>query len=361
VSVEVNGQNGDIRLSIENNASFNMAYIVMNALSAVIASYGLLADSSAVVIGAMIVAMLLGPLMGIALALVDGNNRLLEKALLAELGGAIIVFIISVIIGYIHQDIPLGRTILSRTAPNIIDLIIALAGGAAGAYATVSPRISASLVGVAISTALVPPLCTCGILLVRGDMHLAMGGFLLFFTNLVAIQFACSVVFALNGYHNITKLMEHSPKRLLLLHGPSLVLLIALTVYLGFNFSKTLAERRFEIDVKKVLEQQLQTKPGSFLAELRIEKEDDKTSVIAVVRTPYSIGPEQVSLIQSYIPAYKPPVELHIRSIITKEASKKGWLHLLPVESLPDSTEVSPVNPGSPHLDLGQSSNETSP
>lgn len=300
---------------------------LIRASAAVIASYGLLEDNSAVVIGAMIVSQLLGPLMGVALALVDADNRLLKNALLANIYGIIIVLSISLIIGKIHQDMPLGCTVMCRTEPNLLDLVIAIAGGAAGAYATVSPRISASIIGVAVATSLVPPLCASGLLFARGDIQFALGTFLLFFANLVAIQISSSFVFWLHGYHKITRLMRRSPRVLLLLHGPSVALLIALAVILTLNFQQSLSARRFETNVRNVLIQQLRSHRGSYLADLRIEPGKCKTTVTAVVRTPFSIGPEDVALMQSKLPARKPPVDLHLRSIITKESTPKGWLH----------------------------------
>jgi uncharacterized hydrophobic protein (TIGR00271 family) len=137
------------RQNIDTNSTLSVPYVVMNVLSTIVACYGLLADSTAVVIGAMIIAMLLGPINGVALGLVSGNNRLLLKAIGAELVGVLIVLVVALIIGKIHQDVPLGKEIFSRTTPNILDLIIALAGGAAGAYATISPQLSVGLVGVA--------------------------------------------------------------------------------------------------------------------------------------------------------------------------------------------------------------------
>ncbi|MCE5323036.1 TIGR00341 family protein [bacterium] len=323
-----------IRQSIQENATFSSSQVTMNALSAVIASYGLLLDNSAVVIGAMIVALLLGPLMGVALALVDADNKLLAKALLATTGGTAIVLIVSVIIGSIHQDIPLGCAAMCRTEPNIMDLLIALAGGAAGAYATLSPRISASLVGVAVSTSLVPPLSASGILLARGDIQHAQGAFLLFFANMVAVQVSSSVVLWLHGYHKITGPMRNSPRVFLFLNGPSLILLIALIIILVVNFQKSLTSRRFEIDVRNTLVKQLQSHRGSYLAELRIDQEKCRTVVTAVVRTPFSIEPSQIANMQSKLPPASPPVELHIRSIITKEATSSGWLHesRMPIE-----------------------------
>lgn len=146
-----------VRRSIEIGAKLSQPYLVMNALATAVASYGLLADSTAVVIGAMIIAMLLGPIMGIALAMVDGDIRLLRESLIAETAGALLVIFIGWLIGSVHSDIAVAGEILSRTKPNLLDLAVAVFGGAAGAYATASPRVSVGLVGVAISTALVPP------------------------------------------------------------------------------------------------------------------------------------------------------------------------------------------------------------
>lgn len=89
--------------------------------------------------------------------------------MLAEFVGVAVVMPIAYCIGKLNQDLPLTSEILSRTDPGIFDLIIALAGGAAGAYAAVSPRLSTGVVGVAISTALVPPLAACGICLARNE------------------------------------------------------------------------------------------------------------------------------------------------------------------------------------------------
>jgi uncharacterized hydrophobic protein (TIGR00271 family) len=125
-----------VRKSIHDSAVFTSAFVTMNALATVIACCGLLEDSPAVVIGAMVIATLLGPISGIALALVDGDYRLLRKALLAEASGAVLVIGVALLIGALHRDGPLTREILSRTRPSLLDLIIALAGGAAGASAS---------------------------------------------------------------------------------------------------------------------------------------------------------------------------------------------------------------------------------
>src|SRR5690606_25504842 len=129
---EVTSQNpvserlSELRARIADNAYLTREYVMMNLLATIVASYGLIQNSTAVVIGAMIIAMLLGPINGLALAFNDGNFKLLRRAGSAEAVGVVIVLVTSMVIGKIHQDIPATNEILSRTAPNILDLIIAL-------------------------------------------------------------------------------------------------------------------------------------------------------------------------------------------------------------------------------------------
>ena len=100
----------------------------MDVLATIVASYGLLADSAAVVIRAMVFAMLLGPISGMGLALVDGDARLLRKASTAIVGGVIVVFVTALVIGFFNKKIPISREMMERTAPNLFDLMIALGG-----------------------------------------------------------------------------------------------------------------------------------------------------------------------------------------------------------------------------------------
>ncbi len=162
-------------------------YWLMNALATVIACYGLLANSPAVVIGAMVVAMLLGPISGVALGVNESDRPLLKVALRTLSGGMAWILSIAIMIGLVHRDVPLTAEIVSRTDARLFDLIIALAGGAAGAIAVLSPRVGTAIVGVAVATALVPPLAAAGMLVARGDFELAGGALLLAFTNVVAI------------------------------------------------------------------------------------------------------------------------------------------------------------------------------
>ena len=299
----------------------------MNVLATIIACFGLIENSAAVVIGAMLVAMLLGPISGIALALVNGDGKLLLKSLAAEVGGALLVLIVSFTIGKVTHNFPYGSQILSRTTPNILDLLIALAGGTAGAYATVTPKLRAGLVGVAVATALVPPLAVCGLCLSRGDMELAWGSFLLFFANLVAIQFAFSVVLGLLGFYKSQGDEKLSKRRALARQAVSVTLLVVLAVVLGNSFRQSVGRQQGESEVRKALTAGLKVYPGAELADLQFDQNPKSDTVTATVRASGAMSPAKVAALQALLPKMQGhSVKLRIRSIITKTATATGYV-----------------------------------
>ena len=222
------------RAEIADNTRFDKAFIIMNALSAIIASYALLADSVSGVIGAMLVAMLLSPIAGVSLSLVDGDHGLFRRSLLSLGGGVGIVVVCALIIGLLHADIPASREMLARTHPNYLDLMIALAGGAVGAYAVITPRVVNAIVGVAIATALVPPLCTGTLFAARGEWDNAYGAYLLAFANIIAIQFTFSIVLWIAGFHKALDRLYRNEK-VVWLNVVSFALVILLFVALWAN------------------------------------------------------------------------------------------------------------------------------
>ena len=306
-----------VRERIRKDAAFSSAYLLMNALAATIASYGLFANSPAVVIGAMIVAMLLGPIVGISLALVDSDMRILLKSLFTLLAGIVGVIVTAFIIGAVHKDIPITNEILVRTTPNLLDLMIALAGGAAGAYATVSFRLSVALVGVAIATALVPPLASASILLARGEGSLALGALELAFVNLIAIQFSSSVVLWLTGFRRVTRTSGQPFSTFVKQNLVSIAILAVLGVSLSVNFRQTLTKQLFETKTRFTLQQEIESSLGSHLVGVRFETVAGKTIVRAVMRGPNPPSATQVAAMEDQLPS--PPdgtvVALRIRFV----------------------------------------------
>lgn len=318
-----------VRERIREDASFSKAHLLMNALAATIASYGLFANSPAVVIGAMIVAMLLGPIVGISLALVDSDTKILLRSSLSLFFGASVVLATAFIIGILHIDIPITTEIMARTSPNILDLMIALAGGTACAYATVSFRLSVALVGVAIATALVPPLSSAGILLARGEIFLALGAFSLAFVNLVAIQFSASVVLWLTGFRRVTQASGQPLPQFLRQNIISILILLALGTSLSVNSHRVIAEQLFETKARFILQQTIDSSAGSHLVAARFEKLPGKIVVRAVVRGPNPPSAMQVAAMENQLPS--PPdgsiVTLRVRFVQLMIIDRSGAVH----------------------------------
>ena len=171
--------------------------------SSAIAAFGLLNDSSAVVIGAMLVAPLMTPILGLSAAIVQSWGRRQLESLVIIVGGAVV----GVLVGWLfYEMLPLDdrqglpAEVLARTAPNILDLGIAIAAGAAGAYVLIRKEAGSALPGVGIAVALVPPLAAIGITIGADRGDLVDGAVLLFMTNLVCITLAASIVFLAAGF-----------------------------------------------------------------------------------------------------------------------------------------------------------------
>lgn len=291
-----------VRQGIHSDATLSRTYILMNGLAAVVACYGLLLDSTAVVIGAMVIALLLGPITGVALGLVDGDNDLLKRGLITEAIGALLVLAIAYGIGLIHRDFPAGSEMMARTAPNIMDEIVALAGGAAAAYALTSPKVSSGLVGVAIATALVPPLSVCGMMLARGEESLAIGAGLLYIANIVAIQVAFSTVLWLQGYHRLLpKGVQRDIRSKVLGNLTSFALLVALTGFLALNFYNSIAAERQERQVREAITQEVAARSALDLVEIESEEKDGTLLLRITVRAHNQPGYSEVVQLQTDI------------------------------------------------------------
>ena len=188
----------------ERRLPYLQQFFVLMLLSAAIAAFGLANDSAAVVIGAMLVAPLMTPILAIAAAVTEGWGRRALDSLLIVGGGALtaigVGFLVGLLLPTLHTGLPLPGELLARTGPNFIDLFIALAAGAAGGFVAVRTEASGALPGVGIAVALVPPLATLGITLGLGEWSLAFGALLLFATNLVAIVVAASLVLVAAGF-----------------------------------------------------------------------------------------------------------------------------------------------------------------
>lgn len=180
-------------------------FFTLIVLSTLLAAFGLAADSVAVIIGAMLVAPLMTPILAVAASLLLADLRRVATSLLVIAAGTVAAIGTAMLVTALGLEsvtpvYSLPSEIIGRTRPSLVDLGVAVAAGLAGGYVITHPRAGSSLPGVAIAVALVPPLATVGILLQLGDRAAARGAFLLFTTNLIAIVLSAIVVMLLSGF-----------------------------------------------------------------------------------------------------------------------------------------------------------------
>lgn len=180
---------------VASNSAWDFDFVTLTSLSTLIAAMGLVVNSAAVIIGGMLLAPLMTPIMGIGMALVQGNPTFVRLGLRSVLLGFLTAFGLSVLVGFAQPDLfEASSEMTARNWPGLIDLLVAFAAGIAGAYSSSRPTLFAALPGVAIAAALVPPIATAGLALAIGDYDLCLGASLLFFANFVAITLASAGV-----------------------------------------------------------------------------------------------------------------------------------------------------------------------
>lgn len=189
----------DLVHGLRRGSEFGTDFMVMLGLAAAIASLGLSQDSPAVVIGSMLLAPLMTPMIGSGLALAQANARLAKTCFRSIFSGFLLTLAISFTVGVLTPGTELTQQIISRGNPNLLDLFVALFSAMAASYALARPGLLGAVAGVAIATALVPPLCSVGIALAYGEHLIAVGAAMLFTTNVVAIILAAAVTFRMMG------------------------------------------------------------------------------------------------------------------------------------------------------------------
>ncbi len=305
----------DVLREMTHAAEVTRDFVLLVILSCVIATFGLILNSGAVVIGGMLIAPLMSPILALSLALVRGDARRAGHATLSILLGTALSVGLSAILGQLVSTsqfnflAQLPTEVVSRTQPTLFDLMIALAGGAAGAYALAQPKLSATLPGVAIATALMPPLCVVGIGLSQGRSDLYNGAAILFLSNLVAIIFAGGMVFAGVGFGPFLRDRRAIFSRSFAVSG-AMFLLVTIPM-IGFMVNISINARETQMISSTLSDQLHQINTDSTLVSFDEHSDQGHLQVIATIRTPHNLSyTEAVDIQRALAEKLNKPVEL---------------------------------------------------
>ena len=282
---------------IEADSTGGRDYYVMMALSTTLASLGLLQDSTAVVIGAMLVAPLMGPLAGAGLALVQGNLKLMRSALVVLLLGIGLALVLAGGFGAINPGYEPTMEVEARGTPDILDLFIALTSGMIAAYALCRPALSNSIAGVAIAAALVPPLAVVGIATAAGEHSIAALASILLATNIVSIILGTALVFRIMGVYSKREDDDRRWVRRTVVALGFFVVLLAATLSIEGIEQSLAGQRRpatypLSLPVRKSVAQFLDQYPGVQMITMGRDSVEPLagTTVILATREPISAG-----------------------------------------------------------------------
>lgn len=238
------------------------AFWAMLTLSAIIATAGVLSDSTATVIGAMIIAPLSTPIMGMALGIAKVNSSTIFNSARFVMFGALMVIAVGAVFNLLLPggvDLLDNPQIAGRTSPGLLDLVAAVACGFAGAIALARRDVAAILPGVAIAISLVPPLAVVGICLGERSWTLALGAFVLFFSNLLALVLAGTLVYTALAFDQIPR----NPRARRRAYITLAALMFVVTIPLAANTIGNYLLHQWEQTVEETADQWLSSVPGA--------------------------------------------------------------------------------------------------
>lgn len=298
-------------------------FYALLSTSSLIAAFGLILDSTAIIIGAMLVSPLMTPIIGITMGIVIGKPRLLGSALRSVIIGIALAIFFASLIGFLPLELTATSEMLSRTKPTLLDLIVAVLAGFAGAYAMIDEKLSPALPGVAIAVAIVPPLSNTGICLSLGYFDGAFGSFMLFFANFLSILIVAGATFIFAGLNPWW--ISISTKDLVQRFGLAILGFLAVSVFLTYSLVGIVEERQLENTIKHILDSAIIEFHATSLDSFIYDQEDGKLYVLANIKSPRIINPYMVEDVQKKIEEQtKRPTELIFRNVLAQDIGSLG-------------------------------------
>jgi uncharacterized hydrophobic protein (TIGR00271 family) len=319
-------------------------YYVLLGLSELIAGFALIINSDATLIGANVVAPLMLPIFGVSLGLMRGDFVLLRRALVAEFGGALLGVILCFLLGLMPFTLEPTEALLSQTHPTLIDLLVAALAGFAGVLAIIDERVSPALPGVAIATALNPPIAAIGLCLAYGAYGGAWGAFLLFFANVLAILAVSATLFLIAGF--VTREEVGSLRGLARRFAAAGLGLLLVTGLLTSYLVRMVRDLRMERVINTVLDAELAHEPGTSLIGIESNRGKDAIEILSTVLTPRVLVPERVKKMEEILSEQLgEPVRLFVRCSVTKDVTATGSTQVRPYLGLRGEMSGAEVSP----------------
>ena len=313
----------EVRDDITLGSTPKATYYLLLSISVLIAGFGVVTNSPAVVIGAMLVSPLMTPIFGISLGLVRGNMPLFRKAFVAEFGGVLIAIVVAAILGMFPFAQEVTPEMLSRTSPTLLDLLVAALAGIAGCLAMIDARISPVLPGIAMATALTPPLAVCGLCVAFGAFEGAWGAFLLFFANFLAILAVSAALFIVAGF--VSREEMGSGLSVLKRFLAPVIGLILVTILLTNALVGIIAKNETTKAIEAILKKELSSERGASVENVIYENHHSGFNILAYVTTPRVLSPQKIKEMQSIIDKkLNIRANLIMRCFITKDISSTG-------------------------------------
>ncbi len=309
-ATHLNTDRADVVAHVDEGGELGPRYAFMILMSCGIATLGLLQNSVAVIIGAMLISPLMGPIVKMGMSLATFDLRSLRDALKTLSVGVALSLAIAVLIVLVSPLQEPTPEIVARTAPNLFDLLVAVFSGLAGAYATVT-RKGETIVGVAIATALMPPLAVTGFGIAVGNMSIAGGAGFLFMTNLLAIALSVTIMARWYGFGR-----QDSPKQTAAQAAVIVTTFLLLSIPLGVALRDIAARGLAERSVRTVLDDAAREVNGR-ITTLRVDRDNETVLVDAVLLTPKNRPDLAPQIERELEDELGRPVRVELREVLT--------------------------------------------
>lgn len=281
---------------IKENAKSDFDFYVLTLFSGIIITLGIIIDSTPVVIGGMLIAPLVWPILALSLGVATGRSRLVQSSLIQLFKSILIILIVSSLVGLIAPELVVtNEELLSRVSPTMFELLIGLAAGFIGAFIIVYPKIGSAIAGVVVAAAIVPPIATLGLSLAKGDFNSALGSSLLFLSNLIAIAFSATILFLLANFRAHTETTQEKSKS-------SLVWIILMLIIIFIPLVLITKQTSSSVKRVKIVRDVVETVLGGVgVSDIKIIEKESLLSVSLTVKSAEKIDNEKIEAIQNIL------------------------------------------------------------